>query len=223
METNSVYSLKRLKQPGKIDGNWDKSPWQQIEAVTLNHSMGNVPAFKPFVQAKITYDSHNLYVIFNVNDRFVRCVTNEINGPVWEDSCVELFFAPDANHPMHYFNLEINCGGTPLMYHNILPGLEYTTVDPAHIRMIEIAHSLPPLIPDEIKTPVSWTIEYRVPVALLEEYAPVTRPVSGVEWKGNFYKIADKTSNPHYLTWSPVINPVPNFHLPQFFGTLRFQ
>ena len=82
--------------------------------------MGEIPKFYPVVRAKMMYDRDNLYVIFRVEDRYVRCVTREFNGPVWDDSCVELFFSPDSGAPSKYFNLEINCGGTPLMYYNIL-------------------------------------------------------------------------------------------------------
>ena len=54
--------------------------------------MGTIPEFRPAVKAKMTYDDENLYVIFRVQDRYVRCITKDFNGPVWEDSCVEFFF-----------------------------------------------------------------------------------------------------------------------------------
>jgi len=37
----------------------------------------------------------------------------------------------------------------------------------------------------------------------------------------NFYKCADKLQHPHWLNWSPVDFPKPNFHLPQSFGVLE--
>ena len=223
MEATSGYRVVKLKKPMTIDGNWDKSQWQTVVAIELKYFMGEIQKFHPVVKAKMMYDRDNLYVIFKVEDRYVRCVTQEINGPVWDDSCVELFFSPDSGAPSKYFNLEVNCGGTPLMYYNIVPRKDYTILEPDDIKQIEIAHSLPGLILNEITEPVTWTIEYKIPLSILEKYAPVTRPGPGVVWRANFYKIADKTSNPHYLTWSPVRNSEPDFHLPQFFGTLRFQ
>jgi hypothetical protein len=91
------------------------------------------------------------------------------------------------------------------------------------IQKVEIAHSLPQIIDPEISEPVTWYMEYRIPLAMLEKYAGITRPAPGVEWKANFYKIAENNSNPHYITWAVVDNPKPNFHLPRFFGTLRFR
>jgi len=30
--------------------------------------------------------------------------------------------------------------------------------------------------------------KYRIPLAVLEKYAKITRPSKGIEWKANFYK-----------------------------------
>lgn len=37
---------------------------------------------------------------------------------------------------------------------------------------------------------------------------------------GNFYKCADETETPHYLSWSPIHTETPDFHRPEFFGEL---
>jgi hypothetical protein len=222
MKIASVYNVSRLTQPIDIDANWFKPLWQIIKPLDIVNYMGNQPGFKPAVQAKMMYDTENLYVIFLVKDCFVRCITKDFNGPVWEDSCVEFFFSPDTDFSERYFNLEVNCGGTPLMHYNTIPGKDIRLIDPADITEIEIAHSLPQVIDPEITEPVTWTVEYRIPVKMLRKYSPVTSPEPGVEWRANFYKIAENCSSPHYITWSVVSNEKPNFHLPQFFGLLKF-
>jgi hypothetical protein len=223
MRTESVYNVVKLEQSIKIDGDWNKQRWQNINAVEITNYMGQIPGFQPVVKAKMMYDDKNLYVIFHVRDRYVRCVTNCINGPVWEDSCVEFFFSPDSNLPERYFNLETNCGGTPLMHYNIIPRKVFKELSIEDIEKIEIAHSLPQIVDPEIEEPVTWTIEYRIPTDILRKYSDITQPKQGIVWGGNFYNIADKTSNPHYITWSVVDNNIPDFHLPQFFGVLKFQ
>jgi len=92
MKIASVYNVLKLKQSMKIDGNWLKQQWQNIDAVDITNYIGTIPEFRPAVKAKMTYDDENLYVIFRVQDRYVRCITKDFNGPVWEDSCVEFFF-----------------------------------------------------------------------------------------------------------------------------------
>jgi hypothetical protein len=146
----------------------------------------------------------------------------DINGPVYEEPAVEFFFSPDPDFPDRYFNLEINCGGTPLMHFNDFSKKERIILDEEDIRKMDIANSLPEIVDPEITDPVKWTLEYRIPLKMLEKYSKIVRPEAGVEWRANFYKIAEKGTNIHFLTWSVVENPVPNFHLPRFFGTIKF-
>ena len=75
----------------------------------------------------------------------------------------------------------------------------------------------------EITKPTIWTIGHRIPVEMLTAYGTVQRPAPGVRWGANLYKIGDKTSNPHWMTWSPIYHPVPNFHLPEQFGVIEFE
>lgn len=219
----SVYKVFRLKKPLKINADWEKPEWKKIKALKITRYMGNKSPFRPVVEAKMMYDNENVYVIFRTKDRFVRSVVQEVNGNVSGDSCVEFFFSPDSNVPLKYFNLEVNAGGTPLMFYVTLPRKEIIKVPENEIKEIEIAHSLPIKVDPEITEPVTWIIEYRIPLSVLSKYSNVTRPEPGVSWKANFYKTGNHTSNINYITWSFVDSPKPNFHLPRFFGTLRFQ
>ena len=215
-----VYNITRLEQPIKIDGNWDKPQWQNIKAIEISNFIRVNPKFRPSVMVKVMYDDENIYVIFNVQDRYVRSVTTDINGRVWEDSAVEFFFSPDTSLPENFFNLEINCGGTPKLGYQSTPRNRPEVSD---VKKIEIGHSLPQIVDPEITEPVTWIIECRIPLIMLEKYSNVTRPKQGVLWRANFYKIAETTSNTHYSSWSVIDHPEPHFHRPQYFGTLKFQ
>jgi hypothetical protein len=221
--SNKEYLVAKLKKPLKIDANWDKAQWKKIETIKIENYMGTVSAFKPTVEAKMMYDAENVYLIFRVKDKFVKSTTTKINGCVSCDSCVEFFFAPDQEEPLKYFNIEINAGGTPLLQYATQPRKKYVNLEPELINQIEIAHSLPAVIDPEISDPVTWTIEYKLPLSVLRKYSKVTNPAPGVIWKANFYKTGSRTSNPNYITWNFVDNPKPDFHLPQFFGVIKFQ
>lgn len=222
-KSNATYTITKLKKAIRIDGNWNKAPWNSVNPIELTYYMGEIPWFRPTVHAKMMYDDENIYIIFQVKDRYIHCIIQDYNGPVYQDACVEFFFSPDTDFPENYFNLEINCGGTPLMGYSDHSKKRSVLVDSNDIKKIEIAHSLPRKVDPEITKPVTWTIEYKIPLALLEKYTTLTAPKYGVTWRANFYKIAEKGNNPHYITWSFVDNVKPNFHLPQFFGILKFQ
>ena len=219
-----VYEVAETKEPIKPDANWDKEQWKEVKSVSITNYMGDIPAFRPKVQTKMVYDKNNLYVIFRVEDKHVKSITDRNNGPVYKDSAVEFFFSPDVENPRLYFNIETNCGGKALFHHNnpIDRSLNKRLTD-EDIAQLEIAHSMPAIVDTEITDEVTWTIEYKVPLALLKRYSEVTTPAKDVEWRANFYKIAEITSNPHYITWSKIDRPVPNFHVPENFGRIIFK
>jgi hypothetical protein len=217
------YQVHKLTEPMTLDGDWTKKAWKNVPPLELTHFMGKEPEHRPKTQAKVAYDAEGIYVIFRVEDRFVRAVAKAHQDAVCRDSCVEFFFVPGPDRAVGYFNLEMNCGGTMLLYYIKRPLREdpngYMPVD---CSPIDVFHSLPKIVDPEITVATTWVVEYRIPYSLLERYCQVTRPKAGGTWLANFYKCADATSHPHWLTWAPVNNPQPDFHLPKFFDTLEF-
>ncbi|MBM3295316.1 MAG: diguanylate cyclase [Candidatus Aminicenantes bacterium] len=205
-----------------MDAVWDKEPWLWIAPLAVDKVLGDPPIHRPYAQAKVAYDAEALNVIFRIEDRYIRAVARGYQGRVWEDSCVEFFFTPGAHPGDGYFNLEMNCGGAAFFHHQTARGRDVVPVGEADFRRLEIAHSLPAIVDPEIEGPLAWTLEYRLPVEILGKYAPVVRPAAGVVWRANFYKCGDKTSRPHWLAWSPVNLPRPDFHRPEYFGELAF-
>lgn len=216
------YHVIAIHEEIMLDGNWEKSVWKNVKAVQIENRMGDAPRYRPITEAKVLYGKTHVYVIFRVHDKFVKSTVTNFNGHVSGDSCVEFFFSPNTNEPTHYFNLEINAGGTPLIFFITKPWTEVTKLPDSLISQIEIAHSLPNVVNPEIADEITWTIECRIPLEILKQFTNVTMPGPGVTWRANFYKTGSSTSNPHYYTWSPVSNPKPNFHLPEYFGTLKF-
>ncbi len=218
-----VYTATRLSQSVEIDSNWNKDPWRDITSLHLGNYMGDEPEHRPDTHARVAYDDEAVYVIFHVDDQYVRCVVDEYQGPVYTDSCVEFFFVPGDDISKGYFNLEVNCGGTALFAFQKARGVERVSIPKSTFEEIDLAHSMPRIVEPEITDPVTWTIEFRIPINILTEFTDVTPPAPGVEWRANFYKIGDRTSHPHWLTWSHVDLPDPDFHRPEFFGILKFE
>ncbi len=217
------YTVKRASQAINLGNEWDAGKWKQANILEIANYLGDKPEHFPKAQAKLLYDDDNLYVFFRVEDQYIRAIAEETHGKVWQDSCVEFFFTPDAKLENTYFNLETNCGGTMLFRYNDKNNNTEKYVEVADCEKVEVCHSLPKIIADEISEPTTWTLSYKLPLDVIGRYSKMTKPQHGVIWKANFYKCADKTSHPHWLSWSPVDAPTPNFHLPQYFGVLEFE
>lgn len=215
--------VTRLEKAPEIDANWDKFPWKNIRSEPIRNYMGEKPKHIPETRVKIAGDDGAIYVIFRVEDRYVRAVTTGYQGNVCQDSCVEFFFTPNGDLSKGYFNLEMNCGGTALFAFQQAPRKGTISIPESEYNKIKVAHSLPKIVDPEIEIPVTWTVEYRIPIEIMEKYCPVTFPASKVTWQANFYKCADRTSHPHWLAWSRVDFPTPQFHLPESFGVLEFE
>jgi len=224
MKEYGAYTVKRL---GSIfprhDAEWNKAPWKTLEALRLSRYMGEKPLHFPVTEAKLAYDDAALYGIFHVRDRFVLAKAREHQDPVCLDSCVEFFFAPGKGLEDGYFNLEMNCGGILLFHFRKGNPARKPEIDPQDLDRIRIAHNLPSFIDPEIQDELEWRLEFKIPFDLLAKYCEIEKPRAGIEWRANFYKCADGCSYPHWLTWAPVDHPTPKFHLPEYFGVLKFE
>jgi Carbohydrate-binding family 9 len=218
----NTYRVQRMKDNPTIDADWNKAAWRSVTPVTLEYYMGEEPAHQPKVQAKVAYDDGFLYLIWRVEDKYVLAKRTKHQQDVCRDSCVEFFFTPGGDPKEgSYFNLETSCAGVKLF------GAQFASKDEKFtdqdFASIVTANSLTGPIDSEIVKPTTWTLEYKIPLDLLEKFARIERPKPGVTWRANFYKCADDASHPHWLTWSPVTNTQPSFHLPKYFGILAFE
>ena len=215
-------SIVHPRSTPQVGTDWDGPTWDAMQPALIGNYMGEKPAHFPRAEVKVAYDDSALYVMFCVEDRYVRAVADNYQGNVCTDSCVEFFFTPGQDIAKGYFNIEMNCGGTTLFHFQESGRQGRVAVPEGEFKEITVAHSMPEIVEPEIEDAVTWIVSYRLPVSVLGLYTDVEKPVPGRTWLGNFYKCGDKTSHPHWLTWAPVDYPTPNFHLPKHFGVLEF-
>jgi hypothetical protein len=219
-----TYFIKRTTITPELNGLWDGPAWSHADILEISHFRPESSDHRPTTEVKLLYDDQVVYVIFKVNDQYVRCVHDNYLDLVCEDSCVEWFVKPLPDKG--YFNFEINCGGTlhcsyienPTRSSNGFKKFRYIPEESR--KRVLIFHSMPTVIDPEIQDAVEWIIEYHVPLIVLEDCVGKLDSLAEKSWKANFYKCGDKTSHPHWAAWAPVREL--NFHRPEDFGTIRF-
>ena len=187
----------------------------------LNIDCVNWPAQfpeKPVVSVDVTNDREALYLKYSVKGEQLRAVTAHDQGPVWEDSCVE-FFCQVPGEP-YYYNFETNCIGAMVASRRRGRDEDVQPFSPDEMEQIERKCTFPRKPFEEKDGLFEWTVELRIPLALVFRN---TKPHFPQKLRLNFYKCADKTKQPHYLSWQPIPLPQPNFHCPQFFGEIELQ
>ena len=219
----NVYRVNRMKDNSTIDADWNKAAWKNIPPATLEYYMGDEPEHQPKAQVKASYDDTHIYLIWRVEDNYILAKRTQHQQDVWRDTCAEFFFTPVSDPAeLSYFNLETNCTGVKLLGIHMTSG-KNERLKPDEFGQIVTASSLTKPINPESMTPTTWTLEYKIPFALIARYMKIDQPASGVKWRGNFYKCADESSHPHWITWSPIHKDEPSFHVPKDFGILLFE
>lgn len=219
-----MYNVRKAKAAPALKGKWDGEAWSAAEELAIAKFRPESSVHHPETKAKLLYDERHLYVIFKVNDRFVRCVKTKYQEITSRDSCVELFVKPKQDKG--YFAFEINCGGTLLFHYITDPvrvpnGLkEFVRVPWDDGREVGIHHSAPSVIEPEIQDEFVWTIEIAAPLRIFEKFVGPLAGLEGQSWEANLFKCGDETSHPHWASWSPVDEL--NFHMPRCFGTFSF-
>lgn len=220
------YTVRRARRTPELRGYWSGGSWADVEPLDIAHFHPKSSEHRPRTQARLQFDERCLYVIFRVQDRYVRAVSRRFQDPVWADSCVELFVRPRADRG--YFNFEMSCGGVLLLYYIEDPTrtaagfAKYTEVARKHVRGWKVYHCLPRRVEPEMPGPVDWVVEYRVPLGLFAPYLGGPAPAAGASWRGNLFKCADGSSHPHWASWAPIGEEL-NFHQPERFGVLEFE
>ena len=171
--------------------------------------------YHPLTAFTIAYSNKYIYVDFYVRGNYLKAVNYTNNSPVAEDSCVEFFLQVPGSK--EYWNFEFNCIGTVNASHR------ETRENPTRLNDNEISQikryaSCGTRPFEEMEGIFSWNLIIAIPFSLIG----INENELPEKILGNFYKCGSKTSNPHLLSWSPIVYPKPDFHRPEFFGELFF-
>ena len=184
-----------------------------VELALDSHNWAADYPYAPTVKAHLAYDGEALAVMFDVAESHTKAVEMSDNGAVWEDSCVEFFVANPVGEG--YYNFELNAIGTLLAAYR-LSRETATHFDSQKLGQITrygtFSHE-----PIDITDGCSWWAAELIP------FSAIGLSSAPKSLRANLYKCGDKLAAPHFMSWSPITLDKPNFHCPEFFGTLIFE
>ncbi len=197
-----TYTYTITKVSGDFD--WSTIPEIPIDVVLWTDDYG--------IRAtgQLCYDEENLYVHQRAVEADIRAENTEPLSPVYEDSCLEFFFMTDGSP--NYFNFEINPNGCL--------GAGYGPQKTDRIEAVRgDAADYFDIHAD--RTADGWEVYYRIPLDYIRLFEHDFRFKGTM--RGNMYKCGNKTFNKHYLSWTKIELDKPNFHCPEYFGSLIFE
>jgi hypothetical protein len=169
--------------------------------------------YHPLTTISLAHTDDTLYIDFFVRSNYLRAMNYQTNDPVEEDSSVAVYL----KHPesTSCVALLFNCIGTVKGAIVEADG-KRQLIDPTKLAGITRYASCGTRPFNELEGLFTWNLLVEVPLDLIG----VTYAGTPVALKGNFYKCASGTSQPHYLSWMPVHTDKPSFSRQEYFGDI---
>jgi hypothetical protein len=202
-KTTDLIKISHLLDQDGTKGAIDVINWQKYP-------------YKPEVGFTMAYNPKNLFIRFYVREKHIRAMETLPNGNVWEDSCCEFFCAFDDQG---YYNIETNCIGTQLIGWGEKRENRGRLNDQT-INAVMKESSLERKILEPQTGNFNYQLTLMIPASTFVAH-PGLKFKPGMQFKANFYKCGDKTPEPHFLSWNAIRVEQPDFHRPEFFGTIE--
>lgn len=210
----NVYYIKKATEL-EMSGSsiWDLAETAEICCYPWDNS-----GYRPKTEAKILYTEKGLHVYMVSYENEIVASYTKMNDPVYKDSCMEFFFRPNPENDERYLNFEFNALGTL----NLGLGKDRFKRLPIPESTLEYFRIKASVREDEVESfsGPSWSLQFFIPYAFIEEYFGRIKIGSGTKLTGNFYKCGELEGHAHFGCWSEVKSEIPDFHRPECFGNL---
>lgn len=200
-----VYKIKSINTLDEI--NWENIPKANIDKVMWVKNNHIPLSYAQMVFVK-NYGFICKMTTYEVNP--MRTCTHD-NDDLKKDSSLEAYFMFDGER---YMNLETNANGARKQ------AIRYNRENKKYFYNNEFGgFKVIPNIHHDF-----WTITIYIPLDnLISLYGNLSKDEfkKGYTFKGNFYKVHELVNTPHehYVAWKEIINPFPECHLKEQFGT----
>jgi hypothetical protein len=193
---------------------FDQPAWEECEPVRIEHYWSGKPAMASrHAEARVCWSDEALHVRF-VGAQHEPLVVSE--NPVidrktlglWDRDVCEIFVAPDPAHPERYFEFEAAPTGEWVDLGIVITPTGRETDWDFDSGMTTAAR----LDGDKL------TVAIKIPWS-----SSIPRPAKGNVWQANLFRCVGPEEPERYLAWRPTRTPEPNYHVPEAFGSLRFE
>ncbi len=228
-----TYNCVQVPEPPVLDGDLDDPCWQGIEPLHLRRCVsGNPPTQATTV--RLVWHGDYLYAAWRVCEWNIQDHNRHRNDPVYSEACVEHFlqapggFPPYLDGPHRYCEVDISPTGViwdgrienpyDFLHYNPEHRLKFICEPEWDPPEVKCASRISGTLNDDSDRDSGWTLEVQIP---LNAPPGGKTPQIGEVWRLNLYRIhAWGEPDQELQAWSVV--GIPNFHVPQRFGYLRF-
>lgn len=218
----------------------DKSPsYEKLEEIFSNKKILSYPincvnwpernnGYTPEASFKVIYSKTHLYIRYQVKEKALRATFSSDEGcKPWTEDCMELFISPNPDS-CQYFNIEMSCIGYGIVGKRTCSEDKERLLKEELDKIVRISTLGRKPFGDRVVSDdcpekfYEWSMIIAIPLDILCG-AKGYKLLKGKDIRANVYKCGDNMLKPHYLSWSPIGTPKPNFHTPEYFGVFHFE
>lgn len=214
--------MKRIKVPYFSDLNVNRLSdmailLSEIGASDMVEKVNWVKEFpyKPLTEFNILRTDKSLFIRYFVRGNMLKAVYSQDQSPVYKDSCVEFFCQVPGSD--FYYNFEFNCIGTCSAARRKGRNEGVERLNEEELQQINRFSSIGRKVFKEMQGLFEWELTVEIPLSIIG----IDAALMPTHILGNFYKCADDTVSPHYVSWNAINTEKPDFHRPDFFGIIE--
>jgi len=196
------------------EDDFDNRIWQGCQPIRIEHYWsGEAAMVSRHAEARVCWSDDGLQVRFVGQQREPLVVseqpkTDEKTLGLWDRDVCEIYLAPDPAKPWRYFEFEAAPSGEWI-------DLGIIVTPSGRETDWEFASGF--------KTAAKLEQEQLFVGMRIPWSKAIPKPKAGDEWRANVFRCVGPEAPERYLAWRPTYTKEPNFHVPDAFGTLRFE
>jgi alpha-galactosidase len=193
----------------RLDAAKPAAEWQTAQPIRFSADwQGRNPDPELETEVRVLWSPRTLHLRFACSYRELFVFQDsDLNGRrdhLWDGDVAEAFLQPEPSPERYYKEFEIAPNGM------------WIDLDISPSGLVDLKSGLSRSVHVDEEKHI-WTAEIAIPLRAITE-----RFDSSSVWRVNFYRIEGPKEPRRYMAWRPTHTPQPNFHVPEAFGTMRF-
>ena len=222
-----IFKINKTTQPIVVDGKMNEEAWSKTEKRDFDYFYRiEKPDDRQITTLRMLWDDENLYLFYDMKDKYLTVRETNRDGQPYFDDCAELFLitAPDSLDTHFGYELNLNKASNDFIYfNNFYAGEDVVFKDFDPDFEVEVTYN--GTLNDNSDIDLGWTMEIAIPMANFGKLGDVVPAESGNRWA---FLAVRQDRNDHEgtrrstSTIFPIYDLSKNVHQPNRFGLLEF-
>ena len=200
-----------LKMTNTVPADWSSVARAEVDSFPWGGAERAYRTYGQLVYAKTGDEKTGLYIRLFCEEKNPVSKERQLDGMVCMDSCMEFFFGmrKAGSDDIRYLNIESNSLGVTFMSFG----------EGRHGRVFLDTLGIERFPVSVCVGKDGWEVLVFVPETDLKKIFGLDEIDETTEMRGNFYK-CDENAGAPFGAWTPITAPAPDFHRPEYFGTI---